>query len=88
MDFLNLQTSLLEIVSVRIMTSSIYIPFLSQFLEQYIQVGGSIYISSVSSPSKKALFTLNCFKGQSKFAADDNNTLIVLILARGAKVSV
>ncbi|KAJ9703245.1 hypothetical protein PVL29_004865 [Vitis rotundifolia] len=48
----------------------------------------SIYTSSDISPCRKTFFTSNCCNGQSRFAAKDSNTRIVLILATGANVSV
>ena len=48
----------------------------------------SMYTSSNNSPCRKAFFTSNCYNGQSRFAARDNKTRTVLILATGANVSV
>ena len=50
--------------------------------------GKSMYTSSDNLPFRKAFFTSNCCNGQSRFAARDNKTRTVLILAICANVSV
>ena len=50
--------------------------------------GKSMYTSSDNSPCRKAFFTSNCCNGQSRFAAKDNKTQTVLILATGENVSI
>lgn len=46
----------------------------------------SIYTSSLRFLCRKAFFTSHCFNGQSRFRANESNTLTILIFATGGNV--